>query len=130
MTQSTERRAIAFIRTVASRCNRCLRRSEDNCRNCVSKWANEIMRDIESETRPSAPDYSLAARKKRIVEILRTAGHPLFAHEIDLSGVCSRWLKQWTFRRMVHLGQLVRLPCQSPGDRRIRFRYALPRSKR
>ena len=88
------------------------------------------MREIEAEQAPASPDYSFAARKAKILNALNTASHPLFAHEIDLSGVCSRGLKQWTLRRMEKLGQTVRIPCEEPGDLRIRFRYALPRSKR
>lgn len=130
MTPSTERRAVAFIRTVANRCTSCMRRSPEVCGNCISQWANEIMRDYESELGSSRVDYSLAARKMKIIDTLKRAARPLFAHEIDLSGICSRELKRWTLRRMERLGQIVRIPCEEPGDLRIRFRYALPRSKR
>lgn len=130
MENSVERRAIAFVRTVASRCESCLHRSDERCRNCLARWANEIMRDHENSSGSRCIDYSLAARKLKILDILKTAGRPLSAMEIDLSGLCSRGLKQWTLRRMERLGQIVRIPCDEPGDLRIHFRYTLPRSKR
>lgn len=130
MTPSTERRAIAFIRTVANRCASCVRRRPESCNGCLAQWANEIMRDYDSETRHGEVDYSFAARRMKVLDALQRAARPLFAYEIDLSGVCSRGLKQWTLRRMERLGQIVRIPCDEPGDLRIRFRYALPRAKR
>lgn len=129
MTPSTERRAIAFIRTIAGRCERCLRRTPDNCRGCVSQWANSIMSDYELETNfgRHSPDYSLAARKLRILDAIQSAGHPLLASEIDLSSFCSKGLKQWTLRRMVACGQLVRVLNDDPADERHIFRYSIPR---
>ena len=131
MTPSIERRAIAFIRTIANRCERCLRRSEEKCRGCVSSWANSIMSDYERDTAHGHPahDYSLAARKFRIIDILQKAGRPLLASEIDLSGLCSRGLKQWTLRRMTRSGQIVRVLNEAPDDERHIYLYALPRKR-
>lgn len=132
MTEALERRAIAFIRTVASRCERCLRRSPDNCRGCISQWANGIMRDYESETDSGRqqPDYSLVARRMRIIDALEQAGRPLLACEIDLSALCSKGLKQWTLRRMVKAGKIVRVLNDDPGDERHIYLYALPKRHR
>lgn len=128
MTPSTERRAIAFIRTIANRCERCLHRSEERCRGCVSQWANEIMADYERESGAASAsvDYSLAARRIRILDAIQTAGRPLLAAEIDLSDVCSTQLKEWTLLRMIRVGQLARVPNDDPEDRRRLYKYFIP----
>ncbi len=129
MTPELERRAISFIRTIANRCERCLRRTPENCRNCPSAWANEIMADYENDGRPPAVDYTLAARELRILEALRTSGRPLSATEIDLSDICSRALKHWTLCRMVRTGRLVRQKISDHEGRKGRYLYFIPNNK-
>ena len=131
MNKQLERRAITFIRTIANRCKSCLHRSPERCRNCTSQWANEIMTDIQNETAFSKPtvDYSVTARKLRILDALQSAGRPLLASEIDLSDTCSKGLKQWTLLRMVKAGQIRRVPNADPGDGRHLFRYFIPKTR-
>ena len=106
MNEQTERRAIAFIRTIANRCASCLRRSPDNCRGCVSQWANDIMRDYENDTNFNRPvNYSFAARCMRIVTALNAAPHPLLAVEIPV-GNCTSQLKHFTLNRLVEMGRI------------------------
>ena len=107
MTEAVERRAIAFIRTIGNRCTTCLRRSAENCRNCISAWANEILHDYENESVPQ-PDYSLSARMMMLADALDKAGRPLASRQIDLHGLCSRQLKFWTLVRMTRMGRLRR----------------------
>lgn len=128
MTPSTERRAIAFIRTIANRCTSCMHRVPERCRGCVSQWANEIMVDYERElgAASTSVDYSLAARRIRILDAIQTAGRPLLAAEIDLSDVCSTQLKEWTLLRMIRVGQLARVPNNDPEDRRRLYKYFIP----
>jgi hypothetical protein len=128
MTQETERRAIAFIRTIANRCASCTHRREELCRTCPSRWANEIMRDYEAEQKPVSMDYSLAARKIRILDILQKAGRPLLSSEIDISNTCSKGLKQYTLLRMVKARQIRRVQNDDPGDDRHIFRYFIPKT--
>ena len=132
MTEDLERRAIAFVRSVASRCSRCMHRSPENCNGCISQWAKKIMGEYEMDAnqhKPS-PDYSLAARRMRIIDALEQAGRPLFAAEIDISALCSKGLKQWTLRRMVKTGKIVRVLNDDPGDERHIYLYALPKRHR
>ena len=131
MNKQLERRAIAFIRTIANRCTSCLHRRPERCRNCASQWANEIMTDYERNTAFSKQtvDYSMAARKFRIIDALQSAGRPLLASEIDLSDTCSKGLKQWTLLRMLKAGQIRRVPNDDPGDGRHIFRYFIPKTQ-
>lgn len=130
MNSKLERRAIAFIRTIANRCTSCLHRTPEHCRGCVSQWANEIMSDYErgaSCVKP-AEDYSLAARKLKILDILQQAGRPLLSSEIDISAVCSKTLKEWTLRRMLESRQICRAPHSNPHDRRHLYLYSIPQT--
>ena len=130
MNEKTERRAIAFIRTIANRCGRCLHRTPENCHGCVSQWANEIMADRENGMSFGKPiDYSIATRKTRILDILRQAGRPLLASEIDIADICSKGLKQWTLRRMVKAGLIRRIPNDDPGDCRNIYLYSIVTKK-
>lgn len=134
MTQETERRAIAFIRTIANRCTSCLRRNADTCRNCVSSWANEIMTDYERELSCESggptQDYSLAARMLMVADALRKAGRPLAANEIDMQGCCSKQLKYWTLMRMVRLGFIARDAGDGPPYRYKQTAKAFPAVRR
>lgn len=107
MNPETEKRAIAFIRTVGNRCTACLRRSKENCANCISSWANSILRDIENE-KPPEIDYSLAARVMMITGALQKSNRPLASHEIHLADYCTKQLKYWTLRRMMRWGMIDR----------------------
>ena len=131
MNKQLERRAIAFIRTIANRCASCLHRQPERCRNCTSLWANEIMIDYERDTAFSKPtaDYSMAARKLRILDALQSAKRPLLASEIDLSDTCSKGLKQWTLLRMLKARQIRRIPNDDPGDSRRLYRYFIPETQ-
>lgn len=118
---------VAFVRTVANRCHACLRRSAENCRGCAGAWANSIMADYENDTifARSNTDYSLANRQRRIIEILREAGKPLLAIEIDIADICAKRLKHWTLVRMEKRGMIVRLATTTPAGITV-FRYSLP----
>lgn len=108
MTEAVEKRAIAFIRTIGNRCTSCLRRNEEDCRNCVSSWANSILRDIENEAKPKI-DYSLQARMMMIVDCLGKAARPLLSSEIDMKQYCTKQLKRWTLMRLVKAGKVKRV---------------------
>ncbi len=125
MTEAVEKRAIAFIRTIGNRCTSCLRRDEESCRNCVSSWANSILRDIENETKPEI-DYSLQARMMMIVDRLDKADTPLLSSEIDLKQYCTKQLKRWTLQKMIRLGFVHRTKTCCTSHL---YRYSLNRSK-
>ena len=118
MTEATEKRAIAFIRTIGNRCTSCLRRSEERCRNCISSWANEILHDYEIESVPQ-PDYSLSARMMMIMDCLGKAGRPLLSSEIDMKQYCTKQLKRWTLMRLIRAGKVRRV------KRNGAYRYSL-----
>ena len=118
MTEATEKRAVAFIRTIGNRCTTCLRRSAENCRDCVSAWANSILRDIENDTKPEI-DYSLQARMMMIVDCIGKAGRPLLSSEIDMKQYCTKQLKRWTLMRLVKAGKVKR------AKRNGKYRYSL-----
>lgn len=106
-----------------------MRRSEENCRNCTSSWANEIMSEYERDAKVAVKqetDYSLQARRVRILDILRAAGRPLLAAEINLSDIASTSLKEWTLRRMLRVGQIARVPNDDREDRRRIYLYFIP----
>lgn len=125
MIPEVEKRAVAFIRSIGNRCMPCMRRSEENCRDCISRWANSILRDIDNESKPSM-DYSLQARMMMIVDCLGKAGRPLLSSEIDLKQSCTKQLKRWTLVRMVKNGLICRaLDPDNPN----RYRYFLPKRK-
>ena len=129
MNADTEKRAIAFINTIADRCSRCLRRSQETCPNCESAWAQSIMADL-SVAHVKAPDYSLAARMKLVRNQLESAGRPLLASEIDLKGLCTHQLKLWTLKRMVRMGILRRkVAVRKQNSAYRRYRYYLPSTK-
>lgn len=105
MTQHTEDRVVAFVRVIAGRCRVCLRRRPENCQRCDSSIANRLMRDIETDRRLPPKDYSLFTRMALIAEILKNrAPRPLLATEINLEGLCSNQLKNWTLKRMIRNG--------------------------
>lgn len=124
MTEANEKRAIAFIRTVGNRCMTCLRRNEENCRNCISSWANSILRDIDSEAR-SEIDYSMAARMMMIVDCLVKSGRPLLSAEIDLKKYCTKQLKRWTLLKMIQTGRIGRERTHLKNPKRYAYRYFL-----
>lgn len=126
MTEATEKRAVAFIRTIGNRCTTCLRRSAENCRNCISAWANEILHDIENEKKPEI-DYSLSARMMMIIDALDKADAPLLASEIDMRKYCTKQLKRWTLLKMMRMGYITRTPHAKDAGRF--YRYELNRDK-
>ena len=131
MTELTEKRVIAFVRVIAERCKGCLHRREEVCRNCDSSAANRIMRDIEADRNVPPKDYSLFTRMALIVEILRNnSSGMLFSTEINLEGLCSNQLKQWTLKRMVRMNVIGRRLAfmTSTGYRVYRY-FLLPKTQ-
>ena len=108
MTQDIENRVVAFVRTIANRCKFCLRRREENCSRCDSRQAVRLLRDIELDIYVTQKDYSLFARMQKISEILKKSATPLLSSQIDLDGLCSNQLKQWTLKRMLRIGVICR----------------------
>lgn len=110
MTEQTEKRVVAFVRTVANDCATCMRRCEENCRNCRAQWANSLMRDIEQESHGDNPELNcdFASRLARILLALKTSDHPLRSSEINVSEYCSKSLKEYTLREMVARGMIGR----------------------
>ena len=107
MTHETERRVIAFVRTIAHECSICLRRANGRCDSCPSQWARRLLGEITDAERPAPePDYSFYTRTKRILAALHKANRPLCASEINLHGLCSPQLKMWTLNKMCANGVL------------------------
>ena len=108
MTPEIEQRVVAFVRIIANRCHTCLRRREENCQHCDSRTATRLLKDIELDIAVPPEDYSLFTRMSLIAESLKHAGKPVFSSEIDLDGICSNQLKQWTLKRMMRIGVIGR----------------------
>ena len=108
MTQEIEQRVVAFVRVIANRCYTCLRRREENCQHCDSRTATRLLKDIELDIAVPQKDYSLFTRMSLIAESLKRAGKPIFSSEIDIDGLCSNQLKQWTLKRMMRIGVIGR----------------------
>ncbi len=104
-----ERDCVAYMRTLANHCSGCLRTY--NCPNCdiatakaLLKRKDEIgMRHTMLIDKPRDL-FSLKARYREIVGILRKAGKPLRARDIILRTTRSRGVKWWTLNRMVSKG--------------------------
>lgn len=127
MTELTEKRAIAFIRTIAQKCSDCLRKLPENCRNCPAGWAKAIMDDYERDERAAASnrpeiDYSLMARQIMIARALEAK--PLLASEIDLHDYCTPQLKRWTLLHMMQKGTVARRIVKSTSKTN-RYQYFL-----
>lgn len=109
MTHETEKRVIAFVRSLARECGICLRRNSSYCDGCPSQWATRLMHELVREEKPEPQiDYSYYARAKRILAAIRKADRPLLAREINLDGLCSASLKGWTLQQMTKMGVLGR----------------------
>ncbi len=108
MTPKIEQRVVAFVRVIANRCYTCLRRREENCQHCDSRTATRLLKDIELDIAVPQKDYSLFTRMSLIAESLKRAGKPIFSSEIDIDGLCSNQLKQWTLKRMMRIGIIGR----------------------
>lgn len=127
MTELTEKRIIAFLRSFANRCPSCLRRNPDNCFNCPASAAKNIIATYEQEAKSDAQaevDYSLAAREKMIIEALTKADKPLTAHQIDLHDLCTAQLKHWTLKRMMRYNLIVRIKVRDRFNR-VHWGYLL-----
>ena len=129
MSESVEKRVISFVSSCANRCVGCMRRGTSACGNCQSAWANEVMADIEADRRADEVDYSVEARRRRIVEILRSAGRPLLSREIDISDIASNSTKEWTLGRMIRIGQIVRVRCSDAESPSRLYRYSLAQKR-
>lgn len=130
MTELTEKRTIAFLRTFAERCKSCLRRNPDNCFDCPARAAKNIIVTYDQESSNALPilDYSLAAREKMIIEALAKADKPLAAHDINLHDYCTRQLKHWTLKRLMRLGFIVRIEIADDSGK-THFGYTLKEHK-
>lgn len=104
-----ERDCVAYLRSLQNHCTECLRRY--NCPVCeittakaLLKRKDEIgMRHTMLIDKPKDPN-SLKARYREILTILRKAGKPLRARDIQLRTTRSRNVKWWTLNRMVNKG--------------------------
>lgn len=126
MNELTEKKAIAFISSIAQKCKSCLRRSPDNCRDCLSQWATDIMADYNADKqsqRHVQPDYSLSARMMRICNAIEIAKHPLSADQIDLQDLCTPQLKLWTLKHMCERGILGRRRLKDNSERKGNSQY-------
>lgn len=107
MNADTEKRFVAFVRTIANDCTICLRRNDENCRTCRAAWANDLMKQFESENQTI--DYSVAARCVRIIGILKSCDGPIPASMIRIDENCSRKMKNWLLTKMVRIGMIGRV---------------------
>lgn len=125
MRENTERRVIAFVNSVAGRCTKCLHRNEENCRGCLSLWANSILTDIEADRDGLSKDvdYSIGARTAKIIMALTRAKRELLSREIDLGGICSFQLKLWTLKKLCKRGILGRRVATSKNGRRTYYYF-------
>lgn len=108
MTPEIEQRVVAFVRVIANRCHTCLRRREENCQHCDSRTATRLLKDIELDIAVPQKDYSLFTRMQLIAEALGRSTKPLLSSQIELDGLCSNQLKQWTLKRMMRIGVIGR----------------------
>lgn len=125
MHQNTERRVIAFVNSVASRCTKCLHLNEENCRGCLSLWANSILTDIEADRDGLSKhiDYSIGARTSKIIMTLTREKRELLSREIDLGGICSFQLKLWTLKKLCKRGILGRRVATSKNGRHTYYYF-------
>lgn len=121
MTAEVQKRAAAFIRSVAGECSTCLRRAPYNCDRCYCRTANAILREIDACGHDD--DASLLGRTRRVLEILGGSDRPLLASEIDLGPRVSAQLKNWTLNRMVSHGAISRRTVLTSGER-VMFLYS------
>jgi len=129
MTQEIENRVVAFVRMIANRCKSCLRRIEGRCYECDSFKAERLLKDIECDIAVPQKDYSLFARMQLIAEILGRAKKPVFSSEINLNGLCSMQLKQWTLKRMMRIGVVGRRLAFRTHSGYCVYRYFLKETK-
>lgn len=129
MTQEIENRIVAFVRIIANRCDACLYRREENCSKCDSRTATRLLKDIECDRAVPPKDYSLFTRMARIAEILGRSAKPIRSSEIDLDGLCSNQLKQWTLLRMMRIGVIGRRLVHKTRSGYCVYSYFLKREK-
>ena len=129
MTPETEQRVVAFVRIIANRCHGCLHRCEENCQHCDSRTATQLLKDIELDIAVPPKDYSLFTRMSLIAESLKRAGKPVFSSEIDIDGLCSNQLKQWTLKRMMRIGLIGRRLAFKTHTGYCVYRYFLKQEK-
>ena len=106
-----ERDCVAYMRDLTNNCKGCMRRY--NCSNCSIQTAKNLLQRKEQLgmchrnliDKPRDP-FSLKARYREIVGILRKAGRPLRARDIILRTTRSRNVKWWTLNRMVFKGMI------------------------
>lgn len=128
LSEHTEQRVIAFVRSVANECTTCLRRHTGNCAHCRAMWANSLMKEINLELHGKAKeiDYSLAARIGKIMLVLKTKGRPMMSREINLEGTCSFQLKLWTLKHMVKKGIIGRRVARRSNNKNYYFYFLKP----
>ena len=112
MDEELKRDIRAFLNSLAGECSNCLRHNQGYCDNCYAKRAKRILvRMSELEQKPTdnpAPLCDIVSRMARIAAVLKRAGRPLLAAEIDMADTCSRSLKEFTLREMIRLGKITR----------------------
>lgn len=125
MTPTVENRVVAFVRVIANRCHNCFRRREENCARCDSRMATRLLKDIELDIAVPPKDYSLFARMQLIAEALGRTEKPLLSSQIDIGGLCSNQLKQWTLKRMIRIGVIGRRLAFRTDSGHCVYRYFL-----
>ena len=109
MNPELEQKSTAFIRSIANRCNECLRRSSENCSQCPCNWAKSLLDEITAEKSKTEKviDYSLHARIIKILSILNKCKKPILSKSIKIN-TCSFQLKLWTLKSMQRHGFIHR----------------------
>ena len=104
-----ERDVIAYLNHISDYCRNCMKRHE--CNECEVNRAKTLLERkkqigiqhkqlIDKQKDP----YSLKARYREIIGILKKAGKPLRTRDIILRTTISRNVKWWTLNRMVSRG--------------------------
>lgn len=124
--ETTEKRVVAFINSIANDCRGCMKRSVSNCEHCRGITANSIMVDISADEKAQKSGFDLSSkyRGERVKAILKSAGKPLLAKEIDISDLCSYQLKHWTLKTLISCGEVGRRIAHRYGKKNV-FCYFL-----
>lgn len=110
MDEELKRDIRAFLNSLAGECSNCLRMNQGYCDNCYARRAKRILErmSVQKPTDNPAPLCDIVSRMARIATVLKRAGRPLLAVEIDMADTCSRSLKEFTLREMIRLGKITR----------------------
>lgn len=120
LSQDLYMRTCAFVRTMASTCNKCLR-PKSVCSECDLHMSSILIRELEETTRPVNEQRlrkvtpSFKTRCDFYLAKISTVDGWVTAREIDpTNSLCGRGLKYWTLRKMVKMGLLK---TYSDGDK-------------